>query len=179
MNALKEFSFVGAPIWRLSNGKDLVCVELAFIRTNCKIRQEEGRNRRQPALSAGEWSCKPTTARRLMTTKTRSTPARRQPTPEETSPPAVQTLQPLTNSTIRHKRKPQTAEITSSPIIMRPTILPPSSNSPATKKKQESSRRSTRHDHLHSTSTSRWRMNTPFTISTTSRTSTPSYIRSS
>ena len=84
--------------------------------TNFKIRQEEGRKQ------------EPTAASRPPTT--RSTPARRQPTMEKETPlPAVQTLL-TTPSTIRHQRKPQTAEITPSPIIMRPTTPPPSPDSP-------------------------------------------------
>ena len=136
LNALKEFNFVGAPLWRLSDGKDLVRVELTFHKNQPTSRYDKksAESRRQPAPSAGEWPRQPPAARRPPTT-TRSTPASRQPTLEkETSPPAVQTLQTSTPSTIRHQRKPQTAEITPSPIIMWPTIPPPSPDSPPTKK---------------------------------------------
>ena len=42
--------------------------------------------------------------------------------PKETSPPAVQTLQTSTTSAIRHRRKPQTVEITPSPEVHDKTI---------------------------------------------------------
>ena len=142
---MKEFNFVGAPLWRLSDGRDLVRVELTFHKNQpTKLRQEKAECRRQPASSAGEWPRQPT-AVRPQTTTSRSLPARRQPTMEkETSPPAVQTLQTSTSSTIRHQRKPYTAEITRSPIIMRPTTPPPSPESPPSKKQRPKSPKCTR-----------------------------------
>ena len=102
LNALKEFNFVGAPLWRLSDGKDLVRVELTFHKNQPTSRYDKKRaeSRRQPAPSAGEWPRQPTAARRPPPTTTRSTPARRQPTMEkETSAPAVLTLQTSTHQT--------------------------------------------------------------------------------
>ena len=145
LNALKEFNFVGAPLWRLCDGKDLVRVVLTFHKNQPTSRYGKRRaeSRRQPAPSAGEWPRQPTAARRPTTT--RSTPARRQPTMEkETPPPAVQILQTTTPSTIRHQRKPQTAEITPSPLIMRPTTPPPSPDSPQPKKQRTKSPKITR-----------------------------------
>ena len=53
---------------------------------------------------------------------------------KETAPPAIQTLQNTAPTTIGHQGKPQTGEIMLSPIIMRPTTLPPSPDSLPTKK---------------------------------------------
>ena len=80
LNALKEFNFVGAPLWRLSDGKDLVRVEQTFYKNQPASRYDKRRaeSRRLPAPSAGEWPRQPTAARRPPTTRT--TPARRQPT---------------------------------------------------------------------------------------------------
>ena len=135
LNALREYNFVSSPLWRMTDGKDLVPVELTFHKNlpTTRFYKKGVESKRQPAPSAGEWPRQPTAATRPTTT-TRSTPARRQPTPEETSPPAVQTLQTTAPTTIRHQRKPQTVEITPSPIIMRPTTPPPSPDSPPTKK---------------------------------------------
>ena len=80
LNALKEFNFVGAPLWRLSDWKDLVHVELTFHKNQPTSRYDKKRaeSRRQPAPSAGEWPRQPTAPRRPPTTTTRSTPAHRQ-----------------------------------------------------------------------------------------------------
>ena len=101
MNALKEYTFVGSPLWRMSDGKDLVRVELTFhkvLPTNRYKKRAE--SRRQPAPSAGEWPRQPAAATRPPTT-TRSTPARRQPTMErEMPPPPTQTLPDTTRQHI-------------------------------------------------------------------------------
>ena len=87
----------------ISDGKDLVRVELTFHKNQPTSRYDKKR---------AEWPRQPTAARRPPTT-TRSTPARRQPTNEkETSPPAVQTLQTSALSTIRHQRKPHSRDHT-------------------------------------------------------------------
>ena len=77
---------------------------------------------------------------------------------EETSPPAVQTPQTSTPSTIRHQQKPQTTEITPSPIIMRPTTPPPSPDSPPSKKKRTKSPKLTRQpkEYFHVDTPSAW-----------------------
>ena len=145
LNALKKFNFIGAPLWRLYDSKDLVRVELTFHKNQPTSRYDKRRaeSRRQSAPSAGEWPHQPTAARRPPTT--RMTPACQQLTMEkETPPPAVQTLQTTTPSAIRHQRKPQTAEITPSPIIMRPPTPPPSPESPPPKKPRTKSLKTTR-----------------------------------
>ena len=142
LNALRQYKFDGSPLWRMVDGKDHIKIEVTFRKaTNQRFDKRRAESRRQPAPSAGEWPRQPTTARRPpTTTTTRSTPARRQPTMEnETPPPAVQTLQTTTPSTIKHQRKPQTAMITPSPITMRPTTPPPSPDSPPPKKQRTKS----------------------------------------
>ena len=156
--ALREYNFVGSPLWRMSDRKDLVRVELTLHKnlptTRFYKKGPKAGGSLHTLLSSGLASPllqqKPTT---------RSTPASRQHMPEKETPPqAGQTLQTTAPTTIRHQRKPQRADITPSPIIMRPTTLPPSLDSSPTKKPR-SSCRSTRQDTQHSTSTSRWRMN--------------------
>ena len=114
MNALKEYTFVGSPLWRMSDGKDLVCVELTFHKVLLTNRHKKrAESRRQPAPSAGEWPRQPAPARRPMTTLT---PARR-PTPcmeQEVTPPTPQTLPDTA-------RDQKSAIIEPSPVIKEPT----------------------------------------------------------
>ena len=125
LNALREYSFVGSPLWRMSDRKDLVRVELIFHKNlqTPRFYKKGGVSRRQPAPSAGEGQPAAAT-----TPTTRSTPALRRHHRPDTAD--------INPSTIRHQRKPQTAEITPSPIIMRPTRPPPSPDSPPSKKQR-------------------------------------------
>ena len=92
LNAVRKYTFVGSPLWRMSDGKDLVRVELTFhkvLSTNKYKKSTE--SRRLPAPSAGEWPRQPDPAPRPTR---RQTPVR-QPLPcqeKETSPPPAQTL---------------------------------------------------------------------------------------
>ena len=134
LRALSEYKFVGTPLRKMSDGKDLVRVELTFHKAlpTKPYYKKRAESRRQPAPSAGEWPRQPTAATRSPTT-TRSTPARRQPAMErEMPPPSTQTLQDNTSRMIAHRRQ---ATIQPSPIITRPATPPPlSPESPPTKK---------------------------------------------
>ena len=64
LRALSEYKFVGTPLWRMSDGKDLVRVELTFhkaLPTKPYYKKRAG-SRRQPAPSAGEWPRQPAAA---------------------------------------------------------------------------------------------------------------------
>ena len=137
MNALKEYTFVGSPLWRMSGGKDLVRVELTIRKVLLTNRyKKRAESRRQSAPSAGEWPRQPAAATRLPTT-TRSTPARRQPTMErEMPPPPTQTLPDTTRQHITHDRTQKTATIQPSPIITRPPQA--TSTSPVSPPKKKS-----------------------------------------
>ena len=92
LNALREYSFVDSPLWRMSDGKDLVRVELTFHKNlpTSRIYKKGAECRRQPAPSAGERQ--PTPARLPTSRQTpvcRSTPHLERETP----PPPTQTLQ--------------------------------------------------------------------------------------
>ena len=137
LNALREYSFVGSPQWRMSDGKDLVRVKLSFHKNLSTARYyKKGGvvSRRQPAPSAGEWPRQPTTA---TTPMTRLTPARRQPTMEkEMPPPPMQTLPDNPRQHITHDHTQKTATIQPSPIITRPP--PATSTSPVSPPKKKS-----------------------------------------
>ena len=120
LNTLREYSFVGSPLWRMSDGKDLVRVELTFHKNlpTSRFYKKGAVSRMQPAPSAGEWPRQPAAA---STTKTRSTPARRQPTMEKEMPPQpTQTLPDTPRQHITHDRTLKTATIQPSPTITRP-----------------------------------------------------------
>ena len=71
MNALKEYTFVGSPLWRMLDGKDLVRVELTFHKVlPTKSYKKRAESKRQPALSAGECLRQPAPGRRPTTTPT-------------------------------------------------------------------------------------------------------------
>ena len=59
MNALKEYTFVSSPLWRISDGKDLVCVELFHKVLPTNRYKKRAESRRQPAPSAGKWPHQP------------------------------------------------------------------------------------------------------------------------
>ena len=132
LRALSEYNFVGTPLLRMPDEEGLVRVELTFHKALLTklYYKRRAESRKQPA-SADEWLRQPAPAARPTTSLT---PARRQPTSEETPPPAEQTLQTTVPTTIRYQRQPQTAKITPTPTIMKPTTPPPSPASPPSKK---------------------------------------------
>ena len=87
LRALREYKFVGTPLCRMSDGKDLVRVELTFHKNlpMPRIYKKGAEIRRQPVLPVGEWLRQPAPARRP--------PPRREPTQieRETLPPLPQT----------------------------------------------------------------------------------------
>ena len=124
LNVLKEFNFVGAPLWRLSDRKDLVRVELTFH----KNQQDTTRGRPKAGGSLQSLLASGLASPQLLEDLRR--PDRRLLADSRLlrrrhhhQPSRLQTTTP---STIRHQYKPQTAEITPSPIIMRPITPPPS-----------------------------------------------------
>ena len=136
LNALREYSFVGSPLWRMSDGKDLVRVELTFHKNQPtpRVYKKGAVSRRQPAPSAGEWPRQPAPAH--LPTITRPTPARR-PTPcveKETPPPPAEILPDTTRSTITHDHTQKTAIIETAPTIVRPQTPPPTPDSPPKKR---------------------------------------------
>ena len=66
LRALSEYKFVGTPLWRMSDGKDLVRVELTFHKAlpTKPYYKRRAQSRRQPAPSAGEWPRQPVPAPR-------------------------------------------------------------------------------------------------------------------
>ena len=120
LNAVREYTPLLA-LWRMSDGKDLVRVELTFHKNQptTRLYKKGAKSMRQPVPSAGKWPRQPTPAR-LPTS--RQTPAHR-PTPHlerEMPPPPMQTLhQPETITLPRYKT---TMTITASPTtcIYRP-----------------------------------------------------------
>ena len=89
LRALSEYKFVGTPFWRMSEGKDLVRVELTFHKAlpTKPYYKRRAESRRQPAASAGEWPRQPVPASRP--------PPRLEPKQieRETLPPMSQTIQ--------------------------------------------------------------------------------------
>ena len=87
LRALSEYGFVGTPLLRMSDGKDLVRVELTFHKAlpTKPYYKRRAESRRQPAPSAGEATRQPVPASRP--------PPRREPTQieRETLPPPPQT----------------------------------------------------------------------------------------
>ena len=127
LNALREYSFVGSPLWRMSDGKDLVRVELTVHKNlpTQRLYKKGVVGRRQPAPPAYEWPCQPAPAH--LPTTTRLAPAHR-PTPcveKETPPPPTEILPDTTRSTITHDRTQKTAIIETAPTIVRPQKPPP------------------------------------------------------
>ena len=123
--ALSEYKFVGTPLWRMSDGKDLVRVELTFHKKlpTPRYYKKGAESRRQPAPPAGEWPRQPAPATRP--------PPRRVPTQieRETLPPPTQTILQTPHQIIRPHYK-NTAIITASPTITRPAPAPASPESP-------------------------------------------------
>ena len=64
LRALSEYKFVGTPLWRMSDGKDLVGVELTSHKAlpTKPYYKKRTESRRQPAPSAGEWPRQPAPA---------------------------------------------------------------------------------------------------------------------
>ena len=88
LRALSEYKFVGTPLWRMSDGKDLIRVELTFHKKlpTPRYYKKGAESRRQPAPLAGEWPRQPAPATRP--------PPRRVPTQieRETLPQPTQTI---------------------------------------------------------------------------------------
>ena len=127
LRALSEYKFVGSPLWRMSDGKDLVRVELTFHKNlpTPRVYKKEAESWRQPAPPAGEWPRQPAPA-------TRPPPRREQKQMErETLPPPPQTIL-QTPHQINRPRYKNSAIITASPTITRPapesTVTPPPKN---------------------------------------------------
>ena len=100
MNALKEYTFFGSPLWRMSDGKDLVRVELTFhkvLPTNRYKKRAESRRQPSPAR-------RPTTT---STSARRSTPCMEQ----EATPLTPQTLPDIARANITYDRIQKTAII--------------------------------------------------------------------
>ena len=134
LRALSEYKFVGIPLWRMSDGKHLVRVELTFHKAlpTKPYYKRRAESRRQPAPSAGEWPRQPVPASRP--------PPGQEPTQieRETLPPTTQTIQQTSQQIIRPRYK-NTASITASPIITRPAPAPASPESPPSKKPRKKS----------------------------------------
>ena len=135
LTALSEYKFVGTPLWRMSDGKDLVRVELTFHKKlpTPRYYKKGAESRRQPAPHAGEWPRQPAEATRP--------PPRRVPTQveRETLPPTTQTILQTPHQIIRPHYK-NTAIITASPTITIPAPASPESPpSPPTKKARKES----------------------------------------
>ena len=134
LRALSQYKFVGTPLWRMSDGKDLVRVELTFHKAlpTKPYYKRRAESRRQPAPSAGECPRQPVPTSRP--------PPRREPTQieRETLPPTTQTIQQTSQQIIRPHYK-NTASFTASPIITRPAPTPASPESPLSKKARKES----------------------------------------
>ena len=134
LRALSEYKFVGTPLWRMSDGKDLVRVELTFHKKlpTPRYYKKGVESRRQPAPPAGVWPRQPTPATRP--------PPRRVPTQieRETQPPPAQTILQTPHQIIRPRYK-NTAIITASPTITRPAPAPASPVTPPSKKSRKES----------------------------------------
>ena len=134
LRALSEYKFVGTPLWRMSDGKDLVRVELTFHKKlpTPRVYKKGAESRRQPAPPAGEWPRQPAPA-------TRPPPRREQKQMErETLPPPPQTILQTPHQIIRPGYK-NTATITASPTITRPAPAPASPVTPPPKKARKES----------------------------------------
>ena len=166
LRALSEYKFVGTPLWRMSDGKDLVRVELTFHKAlpTKPYYKKRVESRRQPAPSADEWPHQPSAATRPTTT-TRSTPARRQPAMEREMPPQpTQTLQDNTSRMIAHRRQqPYSHRRSSLDQLYRLHLQ----NHHRRRSREQSRRR--RRLHPRSTSMLTLRKNTLYMRSTTSR----------
>ena len=129
MNALKEYTFVGSPLWRMSDGKDLVRVELTFHKVlPTKSYKKRAESKRQPAPSAGECLRQPAPA---------GDRRRRRPTPcmeQEVFPPSPQTLPDTARDYITYDRTQKTAIIEPSPVIKKPATPPSTPDSPPKKR---------------------------------------------
>ena len=134
LRALSEYKFVGTPLWRMSDGKDLVRVELTFHKNlpTPRVYKKGAESRRQPAPPAGEWPHQSAPA-------TRPPPRREQKQMErETLPPPQQTIL-QTPHQINRPRYKNTATITASPTITRPASAPASPATPPSKKARKES----------------------------------------
>ena len=132
LRALSKYKFVGTPLWRMSDGKDLVRVELTFHKKLLMPRfyKKGAESRRQPAPAAGEWHCQPAPATRPLPHRVPTQMER------ETLPPPTQTILQTPHQIIRPRYK-NTAIITASLTITRPA--PASLLTPSQKKARKES----------------------------------------
>ena len=144
LRALSEYKFVRTPLWRMSDGKDLVRFELTFHKKlpTPRVYKKGVESRRQPP--------------------------RREPTQmeRETLPPPPQTTTQTPHQIIKPRYK-NTAIITASPTITRPAPAPASPVTPPPKKPGKSLRHQTARSRTVRTTT---RKSTQSTRSTTYRT---------
>ena len=158
LRALSEYKFVGTPLWRKSDGKDLVR-ELTFHKKlpTPRFYKKGAESRSKPAPPAGEWPRQPAPATR--------SPPRRAPTQmERTLPPLTQTILQTPHQIIRPRYK-NTATITASPTITRPA--PASPVTPPPKKTRKCLQRQIARSRTAHTTTTK---STRSTRNTTSRT---------
>ena len=136
LRALSEYKFVGTPLWRMSNRKDLVQVELTFHNKlpTPRFYKKGAESRRQPAPPAGEWPRQPAPATRPLPCRVLTQIER------EMLPPPTQTILQTPQQIIRPCYK-NTATITASPTITRPAPAPApaSTESPPSKKARKES----------------------------------------
>ena len=114
-NALREYKFASSPLWRLSDGRDLVKAELTFRKTTIVTKRAASRDRgptrfhstirklKPSAPSVGEWPRQPRPASQPEHARRRSTPEK------ETPPPTMQTQPTETASTILNELKEKIA----------------------------------------------------------------------
>ena len=173
LNALKEFNFVGARLWRLSDGKDLVRVELTFHKTQPTSRYVKKRAKGgslHPLLVSGLASPQ------LLEDRRRRRPDRRLQADNlrrrrrhHHQPSRHCRQQHLPPSDINASHRQQRSHHHRSSCDQQHRL----------QRSQGQSRRSTRQDNRNSTSMTKWKMNILYTRSTTSRTSMPQPTMSS
>ena len=105
LNAIRKYNFVGSPLWRMSDGKDLVRVELTFHKNQptTRLYKKGAESRGQPAPSAGEWLRQPVAATTDDQIDASTSIADAGEGDATTSRPDTET------TTIRHQRQPLTA----------------------------------------------------------------------
>ena len=77
LRALSEYKFVGTPLWKMSDGKDLVRVELTFHKKlpTPRYYKKAAESRRQPATPAGVHPCCRVASPARFSYKTAATPS--------------------------------------------------------------------------------------------------------
>ena len=64
LNALRQYSFGGSPLWRIADGKDHVQIQVTFRKATDQQDRKRAGSRWKPTPSAGEWPRQPRPARR-------------------------------------------------------------------------------------------------------------------